>query len=105
MAPLMTGVVKPDLTLKKIPQGFFASYLHISLNSGVHSKNDARLSPVGLMPAHPTSLPLPQRMRQKPVVEFWILVSLGPGVVRGFGVNCQLDILTPNALESVDHFF
>jgi hypothetical protein len=31
---LVIGVAKPDLTLKKIPQGFFASYLPISLNSG-----------------------------------------------------------------------
>lgn len=47
----LIGVAKLDLTLKKIPQGFLASYLHMSLNSGCDSRNEGTPWPVGLMPA------------------------------------------------------
>src|SRR5258705_5809682 len=50
-------------------------------------------------------LALAEAVRQKPLVEFGVAVSFGPGIMGGFGVNRQLDVVTADPFVGGHHLF
>ena len=42
-------------------------------------------------------------MGKEPVVEFGILIGLGPGIVAGIRIDCQLNLAATESLERVHH--